>query len=208
MKRLPILPTIFVGLACLAMIALGVWQLQRRDEKEGLIARYAANRSLSTEIAFPELGPVPDEALFRHARAICLDVVGWRTTGGRSVKGKSGFRHIAKCRTGVEGPGMLVDMGVGSDPATKPIWGGGVVGGVIGLEPDTSSVFSKMLGKASPPRALLVADQPAPGRAASVPPSPEDVPNNHLAYAVQWFLFALIAAVIYGIALRRRRVVG
>jgi len=30
------------------------------------------------------------------------------------------------------------------------------------------------------------------------------VPNNHLAYAVQWFLFALVAGVIYVIALRRR----
>ena len=30
------------------------------------------------------------------------------------------------------------------------------------------------------------------------------MPNNHLAYAVQWFLFALTALVIYAIALRKR----
>jgi surfeit locus 1 family protein len=31
------------------------------------------------------------------------------------------------------------------------------------------------------------------------------VPNNHLSYAVQWFLFAAIASVIYVLAVRRRR---
>lgn len=205
MKRLPLLPTLLVAIACATMIALGVWQLGRKAEKEALIARYAANRTLSSEIAFPELGPVPDSALFRRSRAICLEVVGWRVTGGRSVKGKGGFRYIAECRTGSEGPGLLVDMGVGSDPAAKPGWGGGVVGGVIGLEPDTSSVVDHMLRRASPPRAMLVADQAAPGLVASEPPSPDDVPNNHLAYAVQWFLFAAIAALIYALALRRRK---
>jgi cytochrome oxidase assembly protein ShyY1 len=30
------------------------------------------------------------------------------------------------------------------------------------------------------------------------------MPNNHLAYAVQWFLFAAIALIIYIIAVRRR----
>ncbi len=30
------------------------------------------------------------------------------------------------------------------------------------------------------------------------------MPNNHLAYAVQWFLFAAIAGAIYVLALRRR----
>ena len=35
-------------------------------------------------------------------------------------------------------------------------------------------------------------------------PDPRDVPNNHLSYAVQWFLFALTAVVIYILALRKR----
>jgi surfeit locus 1 family protein len=35
-------------------------------------------------------------------------------------------------------------------------------------------------------------------------PDPNDIPNNHLSYAVQWFLFALTALVIYGLALRKR----
>ena len=205
MKRLPFIPTLIVALACAAMIALGLWQLDRRGEKEALIARYAINNAMSSEIAFPELGPVPDEMLFRRSRAICLTVAGWRTTGGRAANGRTGFRHIAECRTGAEGPGMLVDMGISVAPKADPELGGGVVGGIITLEPDQTSLFSRMFGKTSPPRALLIADTPAPGLIASQPPSPEDVPNNHLAYAVQWFLFAGIAALIYGIALARRR---
>jgi surfeit locus 1 family protein len=52
---------------------------------------------------------------------------------------------------------------------------------------------------------MLVADVPAPGLAASTPPDPAAIPNNHLAYAVQWFVFAGVALLIYGLALRRRR---
>ena len=50
----------------------------------------------------------------------------------------------------------------------------------------------------------LGAASPGPGLAASAPPSPDIIPNNHLSYAVQWFLFAGIALVIYTIALRQR----
>ncbi|MBM3928735.1 MAG: SURF1 family protein, partial [Sphingomonadales bacterium] len=40
---------------------------------------------------------------------------------------------------------------------------------------------------------------------ANPAPDLSAVPNNHLAYAVQWFLFAVVAAIIYAMALRRRR---
>ena len=48
------------------------------------------------------------------------------------------------------------------------------------------------------PQALL------PGLEASAPPSLDSIPNNHRSYAIQWFLFAGIAALIYGLALRQR----
>ena len=35
-------------------------------------------------------------------------------------------------------------------------------------------------------------------------PDPNDLPNNHLMYAGQWFFFALTALVIYVLALRKR----
>ncbi|HBM05474.1 MAG TPA: threonine synthase, partial [Erythrobacter sp.] len=42
------------------------------------------------------------------------------------------------------------------------------------------------------------------GLAPLAPPDPRDLPNNHLAYAGQWFFFALTALIIYILALRRR----
>ena len=43
MKRVPVIATIVVALAIAAMIGLGLWQLQRRTEKEALLVQYAAN---------------------------------------------------------------------------------------------------------------------------------------------------------------------
>ena len=42
MKKLPILPTILVAAAVAAMVALGIWQVHRKAEKEALLATYAA----------------------------------------------------------------------------------------------------------------------------------------------------------------------
>ena len=35
-------------------------------------------------------------------------------------------------------------------------------------------------------------------------PSMDAIPNNHRFYAVQWFLFAAMAALIYFLAVRKR----
>lgn len=203
MKRLPVLATLIVCLAVAAMIALGVWQLDRRVEKEALIARYAANRDLPP-MAYPDRAPVADEAMFRKSRVTCLRVTGWRVTGGATPTGQGGYRHIAECVTSSEGPGALIDMGVAADPTVKPAWMGGPVDGLITTEPNQTSLIGRAFGSAPPLRPMLVADVPAKGLAASAPPSAAGVANNHLAYAVQWFLFAAIALVIYGIALWRR----
>ena len=37
-----------------------------------------------------------------------------------------------------------------------------------------------------------------------IPVAIEGIPNNHLSYAVQWFLFALTALVIYVLAVRKK----
>jgi surfeit locus 1 family protein len=81
---------------------------------------------------------------------------------------------------------------------------GGAVTGMITHAPDSTPLLASLFGKRPPRNLMLVADAPAPGLSASAPPDPSSVPNNHLAYAVQWFLFAGIAVVIYLLALRRR----
>ena len=189
--RFPLVPTILVALAAAGMVALGVWQLQRSTWKTNLIRTYEANRT-KPAIAWPAVLPKDDsELLYRRATGFCLQVTGWRELVGRNRNQEVGWSHIASCRTGgAEGPGMQVDAGWSTGPK-PPAWSGGAVSGVI--VPDRQH------------RIRLVADQPAPGLQPSAPTSPEDLPNNHFAYAIQWFLFALTGIVIYVAALRRRQ---
>lgn len=202
-RRWPLIPTIFVLAAVAAMVALGVWQLQRKEEKEALIALYERNRAMSAPVAYPELPPVPAAMLFRKSSAVCLEVVRWDQRGGADRQGKSGIRTIADCRTGAEGPGVLIDVGI-ADDFTPPKWAGGTVQGVIVPGPDQPSVIERLTGRAVAPRAMLVADAPVAGLRASEVPTGADVPNNHLAYAFQWFFFAIVALIIYALAVRRR----
>lgn len=200
----PLLPTMFVVLAVLAMIGLGVWQLQRRHEKNAILAMAAANPG-KPAVAFPAMPPVPSEILFRPSSVHCLRVVGWQTEAGRAADGSTGYRHIAHCATGAEGPGVLVALGVDRRPDAQPQWTGGQVEGWISEEPDHRSLLSRLKGNSLPLRPMLVA-RAAPANLKPVaPPDVQDVPNNHLAYAVQWFFFAVVAAVIYVLALRWRR---
>jgi surfeit locus 1 family protein len=201
--RLPVLPTILVAAAVATMVALGVWQLRRSEEKEALRAQFARNAALPP-IALPA-GAVADKTLlYRRATAFCLERTAWRLTGGKSAAGRSGTRYIAECRTGAEGPGFVADMGVSPNPRANPGWRGGDVTGVIAAEPSRFSLFQRLRGMSAPPRPMIVSERPAPGLEASAPPS-ADVPNNSLSYAFQWFFFAAAAAVIYGLALRRRQ---
>ena len=88
-----------------------------------------------------------------------------------------------------EGPGAQVVAGWSVRP-DNPDWAGGMASGIIA--PDSVHLIR------------LIAAPPVAGLDAVQPPSPEDIPNNHWAYAVQWFLFAGIAAVIYAMAVARR----
>ncbi|MFM9853782.1 MAG: SURF1 family protein [Sphingomonadaceae bacterium] len=201
MTRLPIISTIIVGGAVAVMIGLGVWQLGRAEEKRALIAQYAG-AAAKPEMAYPAIG-TDSRLWFRRASALCLEPASIKVEPGRNRKGQSGWRHIAQCRTGAEGPGLVVDIGWSAGFSVKAPWTGGPVKGVIAPQPDHRSVIAKGLGSAAP-GLMLVSNTPATGLEPSAPPSLDDVPNNHLAYAVQWFLFAGIAALIYMLALRRR----
>ncbi len=200
MKRLPILPTLVVLLAVAAMVALGVWQLQRRAEKAALIAHAAANLD-----APPRPLPVriTDDLLFARVTATCATTGDWTMGAGRTVDGTSGYRHIVACRTPAGQP-FRVDMGVAPDPKLRPVWTGGAVAGTLSHAPGGATLLDRMTGNAAPPAPMIVSDTPAPGLKPSRRPDPAALPDNHLAYAVQWFAFALAAVIIYLLALRRR----
>ena len=50
----------------------------------------------------------------------------------------------------------------------------------------------------------LVADRAPPGLEPSARPSLAAISNNHRMYAIQWFVFACIALVIYALAVRAK----
>jgi cytochrome oxidase assembly protein ShyY1 len=189
-RRLPIVPTIFVLAAVAIMVGLGIWQLQRAKWKDGLLERYAKAEQ-QPPITFPTV-PVRDDQLplYRHATGVCLRVVRQRAQAGENRAGEPGYVHIVDCATGAEGPGMSVEVGWSKNPNAKVNWTGGPVSGIIA--PDRRM------------RMRLVAASSPPGLEPSAPPSLSNIPNNHRSYAVQWFAFAAIALIIYGLAVRKR----
>jgi len=182
--RLPLIPTVLVLLAVGVMIRLGVWQLDRLHEKEALIARYAAAEAMSADVPFPRSQVEAEQRLYRHARIECREVTDATTKAGSNSGGETGMAHYATCRLADGGTAVVV-LGWSRDPAT-PDWRGGIASGVIAPGP------------------RLVADPPLAGLQPNARPDPSDIPNNHLAYAVQWFLFAVTALVIYALAVRKR----
>jgi surfeit locus 1 family protein len=184
-RRIPIVSTIVVVAAALTMVGLGIWQLQRKGEKEALIARYEAAASDRAEVPFP----VDDNAgrfWFRRSRIVCGRVLDLTTVAGTAATGQKGLAVRATCNEGAFGPPITIDIGFTRE-MTMPQWKGGEVTGIIAPGP------------------RLIADPAVAGLKPLAAPDPGDLPNNHLAYAVQWFFFALTALVIYVLALRRRR---
>ncbi len=202
-RPIPIVATLIVGLAVAAMVGLGVWQLGRLGQKEAALALFRANMTRPVT-AYPVMNPADERYLFRTLSANCLRVTDWRLIGGRARDGTPGWRHIAYCATGAEGPGLVVDMGVGTDPHAKAAWAGGPVQGRATYEPDSHSFVTRLMGRAPPLRLMIVSDASAPGLKPSALPDPSTVPNNHFSYAMQWFFFAAAALVIYVLALRKR----
>ena len=186
-RRLPIVPTLLVLAAVAAMVALGLWQLRRAEEKAALLARYASAATLGP-VPWPQGEAAREAALYRASALDCTRVLGMRATAGRSAQGRSGWAHVARCRL-PDGAEAEVALGWSRQPYA-PQWNGGPVTGVV--------------APAGEGGARLVAQPPQAGLAPLARPDPGDLPNNHLAYAGQWFFFALTALVVYALALRRR----
>lgn len=186
-RKWPFVPTVLVLAAAAIMVSLGIWQLQRADWKGDLITRYSQAQTLSSEVPFPRSAAEAEDALYRASSLLCERVLEVRGTAGRSAAGQPGWAHIALCRLDGGGEAEVV-LGWSHQPQA-PEWGGGAATG-----------FVAPAGEG----ARLVASPPQAGLERLARPDPSDLPNNHLAYAGQWFFFAITALVIYVLALRRR----
>lgn len=184
MRRVPVLSTLVVLAAVALMVSLGVWQLHRLQWKEALLADYAAAQHSGAEIAWPSKDV--DEALFYHrAYLTCAGVTNHSSMAGRNTAGESGMAQTAQCVLPGGGTALVV-LGWSQQPNDALEWQGGEVHGTIAPGP------------------RLVADPPLAGLQANARPDPSEIPNNHFAYAIQWFFFAATALAVYAIALRKR----
>jgi surfeit locus 1 family protein len=112
------------------------------------------------------------------------------TVSGSNAAGKAGFAHVASCRTD-DPTGSEAKVAFGwSERPQSPKWAGGRVQGII--------------APAGTQHIKLVSTDPVDGLDILAEPSPSQIPNNHLLYAIQWFIFAAAATIIYILALRKR----
>ncbi|WP_284124835.1 SURF1 family protein [Parerythrobacter aestuarii] len=202
MPKFPLIPTLVVVIAVGIMVSLGFWQLGRMQEKEAMIASYEA--AVADHQVDNSHWPHESESAYRTVEFYCAGPHTTKVRAGRNANGETGWRHIVQCLLGGPDPTdestpILPDyeyfegevaLGWSRDPESIR-WQGGMVRGVV--EPG-----SKYGGR-------IVADPPLAGLQPLAKPDPRNLPNNHLSYAVQWFLFALTALVIYILALKRRQ---
>ncbi|WP_073975469.1 SURF1 family cytochrome oxidase biogenesis protein [Erythrobacter donghaensis] len=233
-RRVPIFSTIVVIAAVLTMVGLGIWQLQRKGEKEALIARYEAAQA---QRGFQFIEPSAPEAAYTKTIEYCADPAKHTVVAGRNAKGQSGWIHVVRCQisgpeprskasakeflelfahhsgkaetvTDAEVAKLLDDLKDAPDVQQDFIQYGDVVLGWSQSSDPLAWSGGWVAGTVVPTGELgfrIVADPPLAGLEANAKPDPGDLPNNHLAYAGQWFFFALTALGIYALALRRRR---
>lgn len=200
MRRPPLLATLIVVAAIATMIGLGIWQLERAAWKDRLLAEYAAASALPALDLDPLLarrGADLPPVAFRRVLVTCrARDVEPELRGGRSTapSGAGGYSYFIPCRPGAEGLAGRIVVNAGWSPMpddARRFTLEGIVAGVLGPdEPDRPLVLTSAEGIG--------------GLEASAPPTIDQIPNNHLFYAFQWFFFALAAGVIFAVALRRR----
>ncbi|EIZ78948.1 hypothetical protein WSK_2491 [Novosphingobium sp. Rr 2-17] len=184
-RRIPIFASLIVLIAVGAMVWLGLWQLQRMHWKEALLAHYASAARDPVIVPWTARG-VGEDLLYRRARLTCASVGARSSIAGNNAKGDAGVVQTVRCALPGGGDALVV-LGWSQQPNAATDWKGGEVTGIIAPGP------------------RLVADPPLAGLQPSAAPDPAEIPNNHFSYAVQWFLFAATALVIYGLALARRK---
>ncbi|RMD95000.1 MAG: SURF1 family protein [Alphaproteobacteria bacterium] len=219
MRRL-IVPLGF-GIAGIAvLVALGLWQLQRLEWKQGLLQEIGA-RLAARPVALPA-APDPERDRYLAVR------VSGRFTGDElrvltSLREAGpGFRHVAAFVTD-DGRRVMVDRGFAPERAevVPPRGAAAVTGNLVWPdevdsftpEPDIDSglffardvaAMAEYLG--SEP-VLIVARriEPPDPVVRPLPVGTEGIPNNHLQYAITWFLLALAWAGMTALWLWRIR---
>ncbi|MBL0946673.1 SURF1 family protein [Brevundimonas sp.] len=211
--------TLVSGVAFVLLVFLGLWQVQRLQWKQDLIARAEAAAELPP-VSLEALSQMPDPE-FRTAMLAC-DFQNQPYVELQSIQdGQPGVRLISSC------DGWLVDLGFvpetvsarpagQSDPIPALIAQARRVEapGAFAPPPDGNRFYardteamSRALGVQGPvrPYVLFAMRSVWPAWEALEPsPPPAAFSNNHMGYALTWFGLALALAGFY-IALLRRK---
>mgnify|MGYP001794916276 FL=1 len=210
MKRFLFL--ILLGVPGVVVLAgLGVWQLQRLEWKETLLAE------IETRIASAPV-ELPDDPAANRSAFLAVTLTGsiegppvpvfgtWREAG-------AGYRIIAPVATGDRK--VLVDLGVAPDAGpglpANPVTIVGNLSWPEEVEPNPeAAVWTNLDVPAMAARLgtdpVLVVARDITGVTLPFQPVPvgtEGIPNNHLGYAIQWFGLALVWAGMTAFLLRR-----
>ena len=226
--QLPLWATVCAGAGIALLLVLAMWQVQRLQWKEAMIAERQARLAqpaavLPTAIADPDqwnFRPVAVTGTYDHGKETFL--------GARSLRGNVGYHLVTPLRR-ADGSVVLVDRGWipldRRDPATRgdTLTAGEVT--VTGIARTTGrrnwltpadspqenfwfvvdiAAMGRHMGLDRVPPVFVEA---AAGREGTLPVGGQtraELPNDHLQYAIMWFALALALAVIYAIYLRGR----
>lgn len=209
MTRRLILPALFGLIGTAILLALGVWQLDRAGQKAALIADMEA-RLDGTPGGLPA-SPASEADNYRPVR-VAGSFEPAQTRVLSAVKGQGpGFRVMGAFRTD-DGRRILVDRGFlpearradlpAPDAAPQTLignlqWPNDADSFTPGYDPERDLFFSRDVAplaehlETEPVMLVLRASNPPHPVIQPMPVDSVSIPDNHMGYAVQWFLMAL-----------------
>ena len=227
--------TLLVVVAVALLAGLGLWQLKRLQWKEGLIAKIEARTEappIALEDAAAMAAQGQDPSYYRVAVSGRFDHERERYLFAVS-EGRAGWHVITPLATEA-GETVLIDRGFVPDKLRDPasraegeVEGVVAVTGIVRMpdtpglftpdnEPDSNRWFWRDAGAMThsmfPGEAVTAAPFFLEAEKGEVPGGwPEggqtrlDLPNNHLQYAITWFLLAAALLCVYGAYVRKAK---
>lgn len=213
-------PALIGIIGCAVLIALGVWQLQRMQWKEAMLAQIQASI---------DAAPVPLPATVDPSMKYAPVTLSGTTTGQEidvlsGTKEQGGGYQIVSGFVTDDGRRVMVDRGFVPQEARhapRPPVRLAVTGNLHwpnekgSATPEPNLTENIWFARDVPAMAahldtqpILVVASTVQGDAQGVEPIPvaiEGIPNNHLSYAVQWFMIAAVWAGMTVALIRRIR---